>query len=55
MKCDFVSDIEKFILLLSFERSEVFPAYTLGYHRNKNYNNVILEVQRHCAGFLLLQ
>ena len=51
MKCDFVCHIEKLVFLLSFEPSEVFPAYTLGYHRKENYNNVSLEAQRHRAGF----
>ena len=35
----------------SFETSEVIPANTLGYHRKENYNNLMLEAQRHCAGF----
>ena len=43
MKCDFVCNIEKFVLLLSFLSSEVFPAYTLGCNTKENYNNVILE------------
>ena len=47
VKCDFVCDIEKLVLLLSFEPSEDFPAYTLGYHRKENYNNLIYEAQRH--------
>ena len=34
-------DIEKIVLLQSFEPSEVFPACTLDYHRNENYNNQI--------------
>ena len=51
MKFDFVFDIEKLVLLLSFEPSDVFPAYTLGYHRKENYDNLILEAQTHCAGF----
>ena len=41
MKSDFVCDIEKLVLLLSFEPSEIFPVYTLGYHRKENYNNLI--------------
>ena len=45
MKSDFVCNIEKLVLLLSFEPSEVFPAYTLGYHRKDNYNNLILVAQ----------
>ena len=43
----FVRDIEKFVLLLSFELSKVFPVYTLVYHRKENYNNLILVAQRH--------
>ena len=31
-ECDFVCDIEKSVLLQSFESSEVLPAYTFGYH-----------------------
>ena len=46
-KCDAVCDIEELVLLLSFGPSEVFPAYTLGYHRKDNNNNLILEAQRH--------
>ena len=42
MKCDFVCDIEKLVLLLSFEPSEVFPSYTLVCHKKENYNNLIL-------------
>ena len=45
MKCDFVCDIEKLALLLSFEPSEIFPAYTLGYLEKENYNNLILVAQ----------
>ena len=47
MKCDFVCNIEKFVLLLSFKPSEVFPAYILGFHGKENYNNLTLEAQRH--------
>ena len=45
-ECDFVCDIEKLVLLLSFAPSDVFPAYTFGYHRKENCNNLILEVLR---------
>ena len=45
VKCDFVCDIEKLVLLLSFDPSEVFPAYTLGYHRRENYNNLFLSTK----------
>ena len=41
-----VCNIKKLVLLLSFEPSEVFPAYTMGYHGKENNNNVILEAQR---------
>ena len=33
MKCDLVCDIDKLVLLLSFDPSYFFPAYTLVYHR----------------------
>ena len=45
MKCDFVCDIEKLALLLSFESSEVMPP--LGYYGKDNSNSLILEAQRH--------
>ena len=47
MKCDFGCDIEKLVSLLSFETSDVLPAYTVGYHIKENCNNLILEAQRH--------
>ena len=49
MKCDFVCDIENCFLLLSFELSEVLPAYTFDYHRKEDYNDLILVAQRHRA------
>ena len=33
VKCDIVCDIDKLVLLLSFDPSDFFPAYTLVYHR----------------------
>ena len=47
MKCDFVCDIEKLVLLLSFEPSDVFPAYTLGYNGKENDINILLVAQSH--------
>ena len=45
MKCDFVCDIEKLVLLLTFEPLEDFPGYTLGYHRKENYNNLFWKLK----------
>ena len=45
MRFDFVCDIEKLVLVLSFEPSEVFPANTLGYYGKENYNSLILAAQ----------
>ena len=47
MKCDSACDIERLVLLLSFEPSDVFPEYTFGHYGKENYNNLILEAQRH--------
>ena len=43
--------LKKLVLLLSFESSEVLSAYTLGYHRKNNNNNIILEALYTEQGF----
>ena len=54
VKCDFVYSIEKLVLLLSFEISEICLASALGYHRQEN-RILILEAQKDWAEFLLRQ
>ena len=52
MKFNFVYDIEKLVLPMSFELSEVFSVYPLGCLRKKDYNNPSLVSQRHLDLFL---
>ena len=47
--------LKKLDFLLSCERSEVYAAYTFGYHINENNNYLILQAQRHWAVFMLHQ
>ena len=47
VKCSYVGDIERLVMLLRLELSEVYLPHLLGYQGKENSNNVISVAQIH--------